>query len=121
MRIVMASAHAGLLRCTFPSLALSLTTAFTPIGLLSCMCIFPRRVLPIVSADRYSQIIRGIPEITECYNISGSYDYLFKIHAPDMKSYQEFLLNVLGTIDNLGSMESMLVMDEVKHVYGLHI
>lgn len=39
------------------------------------------------------EIIRGILEITECYNISGSYDYLLKIHAPDMKYYQEFLLN----------------------------
>lgn len=72
-------------------------------------------------ANEFMEIIRGIPEVTECYNISGSYDYLLKIHAPDMKYYQEFLLNVLGTIDNLGSMESTFVMDEVKHAYGLHI
>lgn len=72
-------------------------------------------------ANEFMEIIRGIPEVTECYNISGSYDYLLKIHAPDMKYYQEFLLNVLGTIDNIGSMESTFVMDEVKHVYGLHI
>ena len=58
---------------------------------------------------------------TSCYNISGSYDYLLKIHAPNMKYYQEFIINVLGTIDSLGSLESMFVMDEVKHDYGLHI
>ena len=66
-------------------------------------------------------IIQNIPEVTECYNISGSYDYLLKIHAPNMKYYQEFIINVLGTIDSLGSLESMFVMDEVKHDYGLHI
>lgn len=69
----------------------------------------------------FARIVQDIPEVTECYNISGGFDYLLKIHAPDMKYYQEFILNVLGTIESLGSIESMFVMDEVKHVYGIHI
>ena len=60
-------------------------------------------------AAEFTRIIQDIPEVTECYNISGSYDYLLKIHAPNMKYYQEFILNVLGTIDSLGSQ------------YGIHI
>jgi Lrp/AsnC family leucine-responsive transcriptional regulator len=72
-------------------------------------------------AMEFTRIVQQIPEVTECYNISGSYDYLLKIHAPNMKYYQEFIINVLGTIDSLGSLESMFVMDEVKHDYGLHI
>ena len=72
-------------------------------------------------ATELTRIIQDIPEVTECYNISGSYDYLLKIHAPNMKYYQEFILNVLGTIDSLGSLESTFVMDEVKHDYGIHI
>ena len=72
-------------------------------------------------AMEFTRIIQNIPEVTECYNISGSYAYLLKIHAPNMKYYQEFIINVLGTIDSLGSLESMFVMDEVKHDYGLHI
>lgn len=71
-------------------------------------------------AREFTRIIQQIPEVTECYNISGSYDYLLKIHAPNMKYYQEFIINVLGTVDSLGSLESMFVMDEVKHDYGLH-
>ena len=42
-------------------------------------------------------------------------------HAPDMKYYQEFVLNVLGTVENLASVESVFVMDELKHEYGIHI
>lgn len=38
-----------------------------------------------------------------------------------MKYYQEFTLNVLGTIDSLGSLMSTFVMDEVKHDYGIPI
>ena len=63
-------------------------------------------------AQEFAQIIRGIPEVTECYNISGSFDYLLKIHA---------VLNVLGTIEHLGSLESVFVMDEVKHEYGVSL
>ena len=60
-------------------------------------------------------------DIAECYNISGSFDYLLKIHAPDMKYYQGFILNVLGRIDTLASLESVFVMDVIKHDYGIHI
>lgn len=73
-----------------------------------------------IAAD-FARVIREIPEVTECYNISGSFDYLLKIHAPNMKYYQEFILNVLGTVESLGSLESVFVMDEVKHDYGIHI
>ena len=70
-------------------------------------------------AFEFTRIIQEIPEVTECYNISGDYDYLLKIHAPNMKYYQEFILNVLGTIDSLGSLRSTFVMDEVKHDLSL--
>lgn len=72
-------------------------------------------------ATQFAQIISGIPEVTECYNISGSFDYLLKIHAPDMKYYQSFILNVLGRVENLSSLESVFVMDVIKHEYGIHI
>lgn len=70
-------------------------------------------------AAEFTRIIREIPEVTQCYNISGDYDYLLKIHAPDMKYYQEFILNVLGRIESLGSLTSSFVMDEIKHEYGI--
>lgn len=79
-----------------------------------------RRINRDIAAE-FAQMIKGIPEVTECYNISGSYDFLLKIHATDMKHYQEFVLNVLGTIESLGSLESTFVMDEVKHEYGINI
>lgn len=73
-----------------------------------------------IAAD-FARTIADIPEVTECYNISGQYDYLLKIHAPDMKRYQEFVLNVLGTIEHLASLESTFVMDELKHEYGISL
>lgn len=72
-------------------------------------------------ASEFSEVISNIPEVTECYNISGSFDYLLKIYASDMKHYQSFILNVLGRIEHLAALESVFVIDIIKHDYGLHI
>ena len=79
-----------------------------------------RRLNHDIAAD-FVKVMQSIPEVTECYNISGAFDYLLKIHAPDMKYYQEFILNVVGRVDSLGSLESTFVMDVVKQNYGIHI
>lgn len=72
-------------------------------------------------ADAFTRRIQRIPEVTECYNISGSHDYLLKVRARDMKQYQEFILNKLGNIDNVGAIESTFVMSEVKQSYGINL
>jgi len=72
-------------------------------------------------AEAFTRRIQRIPEVTECYNTSGEYDYLLKIRARDMKQYQEFVLNKLGAIESLGSLESTFVMDEVKNEHGINI
>ena len=72
-------------------------------------------------ARDFMERMLNIPEVTECYNISGQFDYLLKIHAPDMRYYQQFVLNVLGTIENLGSLESTFVMDTLKLEYGIGV
>lgn len=58
--------------------------------------------------------ISNIEEITECYNISGDYDFMIKIMVKDMDHYQDFIQNKLGTIDSLGSLHSLFVLKEVK-------
>jgi Lrp/AsnC family leucine-responsive transcriptional regulator len=72
-------------------------------------------------ADAFAHRIRRIPEVIECYNTSGNYDYLLKVRAADMKQYQEFVLNKLGNIESLGSVESTFVMCEVKLDYGINL
>ena len=72
-------------------------------------------------ADAFVRRIQRIPEVTECYNTSGAYDYLLKVRARDMKQYQEFVLNKLGTIENVASVESTFVMAEIKQNYGIQL
>ena len=72
-------------------------------------------------ADAFVRRIKRMPEVTECYNTSGSYDYLLKVRAESMQQYQKFILYKLGEIDQLSSIESTFVMSEVKQVYGINI
>lgn len=82
-------------------------------------CSIKLRRLNSDKALEFCEMIKQIPEVTECYNISGSFDYLLRIQAPDMKYYQQFLLNVIGRHDNISSIESTFVMEEVKHEYSV--
>lgn len=84
-------------------------------------CSVKLKQLNTAIAKSFTEIIQSIPEVTECYNISGDYDYMLKIHAPNMKYYQEFIINKLGMIDSVGSVKSTFVMDEIKHNYGLNV
>lgn len=72
-------------------------------------------------ANSFTRRIMRMPEVIECYNTSGQYDYLLKVRAADMKQYQEFVLNKLGEIDSLASLESAFVMSEVKQGYAINV
>ena len=72
-------------------------------------------------ANNFVNVIKDIPQVRECYNVSGEFDYILKINAPNMKVYNEFVINVLGTVDSIGSIQSTFVMNEIKHSYSLNL
>ncbi len=84
-------------------------------------CSVKLRHLSMELANAFTTMIKDVPEVTECYNISGSFDYLLRIQSPDMKYYQQFLLNVIGRHDNVASIESTFVMEEIKHEYSVSV
>ena len=72
-------------------------------------------------AREFTELVNAVPEVTECYNISGSFDYLLRVQAPDMKYYQQFLLNVIGHHENIATIMSTFVMEEIKHQYSVSV
>jgi len=71
--------------------------------------------------NKFVQDIKSLKEVTECYNTSGDYDFLLKVMVKDMKHYQDFVLNSLGSIENIGSTHTSFVMGEIKHSYQIPI
>lgn len=84
-------------------------------------CCVKLKMLNKTIADHFVKCMQEVPQVSECYNISGEYDYMLRVNVPDMKSYQEFVLNTLGTIDSLGSLTSMFVMETIKKDLSLSI
>ena len=73
------------------------------------------------TANDFTTRVMAMPEVTECYNIPGHFDYMLKLHSFNMKQYQRFLIDVLGKIESVASIESTFVMEEVKHEYGVGV
>jgi len=62
-----------------------------------------------------------INEVVECYNISGDYDFILKVFAKDMKQYQNFVFNKLGSVESIGSTQSTFVMSEIKNLHNINL
>ena len=71
--------------------------------------------------NQFVKNISSLKEVVECYNISGDYDFLLKILVHDMKEYQNFVLDRLGSIKNIGSAHSTFVMGEIKNTHAVPI
>ena len=70
---------------------------------------------------RFEKEVATIPEVLECYHISGDYDYLLKVLVKDMVAFREFMVKKLTTINHIGSTHSMFVINEVKHTTSISI
>jgi Lrp/AsnC family leucine-responsive transcriptional regulator len=55
-----------------------------------------------------------IPEVVECHHITGSGDFLLKILAKDINSYQKLILDKLVDIEEIGNMQSMVILSTYK-------
>ncbi len=84
-------------------------------------CNVKLKQLSATISNDFISSIQEIPEVIECYNISGEYDYLLKVQVPDMKRYQHFLLHILGKLESIGGIHSIFIMDNIKQAYDAHI
>lgn len=64
--------------------------------------------------EAFAHEVETMEEVSECYNVSGAFDYMLKVEVPDMKSYRKFVTEKLGRLDMLDSVQSVFVMETVK-------
>ena len=70
---------------------------------------------------KFEKEVTNLPEVLECYHISGDYDYLLKVLVGDMEAFREFMVNRLTKINHIGSTHSMFMINEVKHTTAITI
>jgi DNA-binding Lrp family transcriptional regulator len=64
--------------------------------------------------SKFEKAIVKFDEVMEVQCLSGSIDYSLKVATRDMKSYQEFVLNKLSSLENIANVQSSFVMKEIK-------
>ena len=63
----------------------------------------------------FEREINKLKEVTECFHVSGDYDYILKIYVKDMDEYREFMVNKLTVLKHIGSTHSIFTIGEVKN------
>jgi Lrp/AsnC family leucine-responsive transcriptional regulator len=64
--------------------------------------------------SKFEKAIVKFDEVMEVQCLSGSIDYSLKVATRDMKSYQDFVLNKLSSLENIANVQSSFVMKEIK-------
>ncbi|SFC61707.1 Lrp/AsnC family transcriptional regulator [Pseudoalteromonas denitrificans] len=54
------------------------------------------------------------PEVKECHNITGPYEYLLRVETTDLIAYKKFHTDVLGTSAHVASITTHVVMGSPK-------
>ena len=95
-----------------------------PEHLDSALVVFVQIRLTRTSQDIFEEFkrsARDIPEVQECYLVSGNFDYLIKARVADMAAYREFLGETLLTLPGVQESTSYVVMEQVKETLALEV
>jgi Lrp/AsnC family transcriptional regulator, leucine-responsive regulatory protein len=73
------------------------------------------------SADvqRFKRRMAALPEVQQCYYVTGEVDFMLVVLAADMEAYEAFTQRALFDDDNVRSFTTHVVLDRVKTGVGV--
>jgi DNA-binding Lrp family transcriptional regulator len=63
---------------------------------------------------KFVSAIQTIEEVIECHHVTGQADFILKIVAPDIPSYQNIMLEKVTTIEVVDNMQSTIILSTFK-------
>lgn len=66
------------------------------------------------AVENFKSCIHGMPEVLECYHITGEYDYLLKVVVRNRKHLEQFILEKLTPVKGMDKIRTSLVLNEIK-------
>lgn len=69
----------------------------------------------------FEQHVADIPEVRECHMLNGEIDFILKIVAPDLHSFQRILTTQLTTAPNVESVKTSLTIRASKTQPGVPV
>ena len=88
------------------------------------LVVFVQIRLSRTSQDNFEQFKEAaslLPEVQECYLVSGNFDYLIKARVADMAAYRDFLGETLLGLPGVQESTSYVVMETVKETLCVEI
>ena len=70
------------------------------------------------SQQAFERAMEVAPEVVECHNITGSVEYLLRIEVADLPAYKSFHTDVVGTLPQVASITSYVVMGSPTDLRG---
>jgi Lrp/AsnC family leucine-responsive transcriptional regulator len=95
-----------------------------PAWLDAALVVFVQIRLSRTAQDIFEEFARSaaaLPEVQECYLVSGNFDYLIKARVADMDAYRKFLGETLLTLPGVQESTSYVVMEQVKETLELPV
>ena len=71
--------------------------------------------------EAFESHIAALPEVRECYMLNGEIDFILKIVARDLQSFQRFLTSRLTSAPNVSSVKTSLTIRRSKNAVGVPI
>ena len=66
----------------------------------------------------FEQAMARAPQVRECHNVTGVFEYILRVETADLTTYKHFHTNVLGTLPQVSSITSYIVMESPKDERG---
>lgn len=64
--------------------------------------------------ENFVKAINKVPEVIECHHITGAGDFMLRVVAKDIVSYQKLMLEKISDIEEVDNMQSMVVLSTFK-------
>jgi Lrp/AsnC family transcriptional regulator, leucine-responsive regulatory protein len=64
--------------------------------------------------EGFEQAISKAPEVRECHNVTGAFEYILRVEATDLAAYKHFHTEVLGVLPQVSSISTYVVMGSPK-------
>ena len=71
------------------------------------------------TSPKFIEEANSIPQIVECYTITGDCAYLLKVYAKDLKFYRDFVIDKLMAIPGVSHVETMMVVGVEKQTTAI--
>lgn len=62
----------------------------------------------------FEQAIIKAQEVKECHNVTGSFEYILRVETQNLKTYKTFHTDVLGTLPQVSTISTHVVMESAK-------